>query len=210
MPLNASEAKTHVCSRHLTLSRLTFHCYSSSDSAVNFRALLGALLRKSLKTQQQSIHTFQQYLRERTPYVTDWSLFSMRPCLRILKRCSQCSSMNQATDLQEDFKTLEIIFEVIGSIIKEDADLSTPVSEIGKSLRSLQRFTKQLLCEIHTFLLLSGTHSIGNGFINDVVKSQDWCVFSSISSRYERDIYLLRQIANISSKIHKRSLDTAE
>ncbi|XP_062598247.1 uncharacterized protein LOC134259668 [Saccostrea cucullata] len=180
MPFDSLDAKTHVCSRHLTLSRSTFPCSSSSDATVNFRAMFGALLRKSLKTQQQSFQTFQKYLRIRTPYVTDWSLFSMRPCLRIRKRCSECSSMNQHHSGR--YQSLH--------------------SRTGNS-SILEASTKQLLCEIHTFLL-SGTNNIGDGFINDVIKSNDWCVFSSISSRYERDIYLLRQIASISSRIYNR------
>ncbi|XP_048746057.1 uncharacterized protein LOC125658711 [Ostrea edulis] len=179
-----------------------FRCYNSRDSTVNFRALSRGLLRKTLKLQQQSFRTFQQYLSARTPYVTNWSLFTMKPCLRIIKPCPECISSHYTTDLEKDFETLKTILEVIGSVLAEDEAKQS--SKIRHSLKSLRRFTKQLLCEIHTFLLMSGKHGIGDGFVNDIVQSRDWCVFKSLSARYERDVFVLRQIASISSEIYNR------
>lgn len=108
----------------------------------------------------------------------------------------------KTTDLEKDFETLKTILEVIGSVLAEDEAKQS--SKIRHSLKSLRRFTKQLLCEIHTFLLMSGKHGIGDGFVNDIVQSRDWCVFKSLSARYERDVFVLRQIASISSEIYNR------
>jgi hypothetical protein len=108
----------------------------------------------------------------------------------------------KGTDLEKDFETVKTILEVIGSVLAEEEDSQS--SEIGQSLRSLRRFTKQLLCEIHTFLLMSGKHDVRDGLVNDIVKSRDWCVFESISARFERDVFILRQIASISSEIYNR------
>jgi hypothetical protein len=60
------DSRIHVCSRHLSSRNLKFRCHNAKTSAVNFRALSRGLLRKTLKLQQQSFLTFQQYVSPKT------------------------------------------------------------------------------------------------------------------------------------------------
>ncbi|XP_052702790.1 uncharacterized protein LOC128179420 [Crassostrea angulata] len=181
----------------------SFRCYSYNNSTLNFRAILRGLQRKSLKFKQISLITFQQYLASRTPYISDWSLYTPEPCLRIIRHCTDCDSPNDIVDLHRDYNIIKTIHEIIGSVLQEEKSF-LPFSEQVQSLKFLHRSIKQLLCELHTFLLVLGLHDVIHGFVGDVINSPDWCVFESVSTRYERDVYLLRQVTAVSSEIYHR------
>lgn len=109
----------------------------------------------------------------------------------------------QIVDLHRDYNIIKIIHEIIGSVLQEEKSF-LPFSEQVQSLKFLHRSIKQLLCELHTFLLVLGFHDVIHGFVGDVINSPDWCVFESVSTRYERDVYLLRQVTAVSSEIYHR------
>nr|XP_022336216.1 uncharacterized protein LOC111132682 [Crassostrea virginica] len=196
---------THVCSRHVTTANVLFRCYRHRNSTVNHYALLRGLLRKSLKFQQLALLTYQQYFSSRTPYVIDWTLYATIPCLRIIQHCTECSTSHvHVSDLQRDYRTLGTIYRIIGTIIHEDENYAVLISSEVQAMKALRRSTKQLMCELHSVLLMHGSHDATDGFVGDVVESSAWCVYDSISSRIERDVYLLRQIRTVSSELYAR------
>lgn len=115
---------------------------------------------------------------------------------------SLCSFL-QIVALHRDYNIIKTIHEIIGSVLQEEKSFM-PFSEQVQSLTFLHRSIKQLLCELHTFLLVLGFHDVIHGFVGDVINSPDWCVFESIATRYERDVYLLRQVTAVSSEIYHR------
>ena len=108
------------------------------------------------------------------------------------------------SDLERDYRTLGTIYRIIGTIIHEDENYAVLISSEVQAMKALRRSTKQLMCELHSVLLMHGSHDATDGFVGDVVESSAWCVYDSISSRIERDVYLLRQIRTVSSELYAR------
>lgn len=38
-------------------------------------------------------------LASRTPYISDWSLYTPEPCLRIIRHCTDCDSSNDVSTM---------------------------------------------------------------------------------------------------------------